>query len=363
VTVRATCRDCGAVQALGPDPHQRGAVCFRCGAVLAVRERAGLRRAAPVLIVAAIPLLIAANLLPIMLVDGPHGPVQASVFAAVATLHGQQLDALAVLVLLLVAVLPAVLLGALTYLLWRPAAPAACAARAVVAAFGPWSQIEVLLLAMVIVLHRLSQLFHVVPGAALPCMAAFVVLVHLVGTSLPTAAKPPAGDHDARAPDAGSLARTTAFLLAAAALLIPAYLLPITTTTTLLGARSDTLASGVVELWRAGSVATATLLAVASMVVPGVKIVALGLLVMSSRLRAIWWRAGRTRLHRLIHVVGRWSMLDVFVMALVATVLRTRVAGVTLERGALAFAAVVVLTMFASASFDPRLIWRPGARA
>jgi paraquat-inducible protein A len=362
VTARVVCPDCAAVQALAPEAGRAGAVCFRCGAILRAPERGELRRVAPALALAAVPLLVAANVLPIMRVDGPGGAVQASVLRAVATLHGQHRDLLALLVLLLVAILPAVWLGALAVSLRshrQPGRSTSPFVTTLVAALAPWSQVEILLFGMLISLHRLAQVFHVVPGAALACMAAFLVLANLASNALPASLHSRGAARDA---SDTNLARTTALLLAAMAFLIPANLLPVTTTTTLLGAHSDTLAGGVVRLWRGGSPITAALLFLASIVVPVVKIAAMALLVTSSRLRATWWRAGRTRLHRLIHRLGRWSMLDVFVIALVATVLRTYVAGVTVERGALAFAAVVVLSMLASASFDPRVIWR-AARA
>jgi paraquat-inducible protein A len=164
----------------------------------------------------------------------------------------------------------------------------------------------------------------------------------------------------ARKPD--SRRRTLAFLLTAAALCLPANAMAVMSTTTLLGTRSDTIASGVLALWRAGSWPLAALIFLASMVVPALKIAALALLVVSSGRRARWGRRGRTRLYRVIERVGRWSMLDIFVMALLAALARTSTARVVIEPGAAVFAAVVVFTMLASASFDPRLIWEPEKR-
>lgn len=154
-----------------------------------------------------------------------------------------------------------------------------------------------------------------------------------------------------------SLARTTAFLAAAALLFVPANLLPMMNTSTLLRQHSDTIMSGVVALWSGGSWALALLVFVASIVVPGLKIVAFTLLVATTRRRSTWRQLERTRLYRLMELIGRWSMLDVFVMALLAALVRSRVASVRIEPGAVAFAGVVVFTMLASVSFDPRLIW------
>jgi len=158
---------------------------------------------------------------------------------------------------------------------------------------------------------------------------------------------------------AGSLGWTTAFLATAALLFVPANVLPVMTTTTIARSHSDTILSGVAALWRAGAWPLSLLVLIASLVVPGLKIAALGLLVATTRRRSAWRRHERTRLYRLIERVGRWSMLDIFVMALLAALVHSRLAGVEIGPGAPVFAAVVVLTMFASRTFDPRLIWDP----
>jgi paraquat-inducible protein A len=157
-----------------------------------------------------------------------------------------------------------------------------------------------------------------------------------------------------------SLGRTTAYLIAAAVLFVPANTLPVMTTRSMAKLQPDTILSGVVVLWKDGSWPLALLVFVASIVVPGLKILALTLLVVTTARRSRWRPAERTRLYRLLELVGRWSMLDVFVMALLAALVHSPIAGVQINPGAVAFAAVVVLTMFASASFDPRLIWDRG---
>jgi paraquat-inducible protein A len=155
----------------------------------------------------------------------------------------------------------------------------------------------------------------------------------------------------------GSLRHSAAWLTAAVLLFLPANLLPVMTTATPLSTRSDTIASGVVVLWNEGSWGLSIIVLAASILIPGLKILALGLLLVSTARGWSWRRRERTALYRVLELVGRWSMLDIFVMAVLAATLRTRVAGVQIEPGAIAFAAVVVLTMLASARFDPRLIW------
>jgi len=188
-------------------------------------------------------------------------------------------------------------------------------------------------------------------------------LCGLVSRLTPTeeARCPRCGARLRRRPTQG-LGRTTALLAAGALLFVPANVLPMMTTTTLVRSHSDTILSGVAALWRTGAWPLAIVVFVASVVVPILKIAALGLLVTTTRWRSDWRRPERTRLYRLVERVGRWSMLDIFVMAVLAALVRSRVAGVEIGPGAPLFAAVVVLTMFASLTFDPRLIWKP-ARA
>lgn len=155
-----------------------------------------------------------------------------------------------------------------------------------------------------------------------------------------------------------SIARTWAFLIAAAILYLPANLIPIMKTSTLLEQREDTILSGVVALWRAGSPEIAVIVFVASIVVPIAKIAVLALLLVTTQRGSAWRRFERAQLYRVIEFVGYWSMLDVFVVALLVALVHFRsYADVQPGGGAVAFAAVVVLTMIASKSFDPRLIW------
>ncbi|MES0873406.1 paraquat-inducible protein A [Sinimarinibacterium thermocellulolyticum] len=155
-----------------------------------------------------------------------------------------------------------------------------------------------------------------------------------------------------------ALTRAWALLIAAAMLYLPANLIPIMKTSTLLEQRSDTILSGVVALWQQGSPEIAVIVFVASIVVPLAKIAVLALLLVTAQRRSAWRQAERARLYRFIEFIGYWSMLDVFVVALLVGLVHFRgLAEVQPGGGAVAFAAVVVLTMLASKSFDPRLIW------
>lgn len=161
-----------------------------------------------------------------------------------------------------------------------------------------------------------------------------------------------------RKPD--SIARTWAFLIAAAVLYIPANLLPIINSGSLFSSRSDTILGGVVYLWTSGSEVLAAIVFVASIVVPGTKVAALALLLVSSQRGSTWRPAERTRLYRLAAYIGRWSMVDIYVGALSVALVQLRpFASIEPGPGAIFFGAVVILTMLASESFDPRLIWDP----
>lgn len=155
-----------------------------------------------------------------------------------------------------------------------------------------------------------------------------------------------------------SLARTWAFLIAAMILYVPANTLPIMDTSSLFGTQSNTIVSGVAFLWTSGSFVLALLVFFASVLVPLAKMIALTVLALSVQMRATWHPRTRTRLYRVIEFIGRWSMLDIYVVTiLVALVHVSTLASIQAGPAAAAFGAVVVLTMFASASFDPRLIW------
>lgn len=160
----------------------------------------------------------------------------------------------------------------------------------------------------------------------------------------------------ARKPD--SLQRTWAYLIASVVAYVPANLLPMLSSSSGFRSGSHTLLGGIVELWQSDAWGLAIIVFIASIAVPLAKIGALALLAWSVRHAPRWRQLDRARLFRMIETVGHWSMLDVYVVVLLAAMVRFgSVASVRPEPGLLAFAAVVVLTMLAAQSFDPRLIW------
>jgi paraquat-inducible protein A len=156
----------------------------------------------------------------------------------------------------------------------------------------------------------------------------------------------------------GSLQLTAALALSALILYIPANIYPILRMN-FYGAYSEsTVWDGVVSLAQSGQYFVALIVLLASIVIPLFKLAGLLYLVAAARFDLGRRLRSRARLYRLIDVVGPWAMLDVFLLAvLVALVKLGQIATILPGPGLIAFTAVVVLTMFASASFDPRLIW------
>ena len=155
-----------------------------------------------------------------------------------------------------------------------------------------------------------------------------------------------------------SLNRTWAYLLTACVLYLPANLLPVMVTRTLFGTQSDTILSGVIYFWISGAYGLAAIVFVASFLVPLFKILSLFILVLLAQRRSNWRRSERARLYHLIELMGRWSMLDVFVVVLLVGLVQIQgFAEISAGSGIVAFGAVVVLTMLASRSFDPKLSW------
>jgi paraquat-inducible protein A len=159
-----------------------------------------------------------------------------------------------------------------------------------------------------------------------------------------------------RRPD--SMRRTWALLVTAAILYIPANMLPIMTVSSLGQGDPSTIMSGVIQLMQHGMYPIAIVVFVASILVPTFKLIGLSLLLFSVQRRQPLSAQQRIIMYRFIEFIGRWSMLDIFVIAiLVALVNFGRIASVEANLGAVAFASVVILTMLAAITFDPRLIW------
>ncbi len=261
---------------------------------------------------------------------------------------------------------------------------------------APWAMIEVFLLGVFVAYTRLGDIAPVTLGLAAFALGALVmakvasqalldehVLWEEIGPPAPLRAEPRAiacetcGFLTSRPEGApcprcsatlhrrrpGSIQQSWAFLIAAVMLYIPANVFPVMTIIRLGHGQPSTILGGVQELLGAGLWPLALLVFVASICIPILKIFGLALLLVSTQRGARRRLRDRTRLYRIVDAIGRWSMIDVFMISiLTALVQNGALATVTPDLGAACFAAVVVLTMLAAASFDPRLMWDAARR-
>ncbi len=156
----------------------------------------------------------------------------------------------------------------------------------------------------------------------------------------------------------GSISRTWALVIAAYICYIPANLLPMTQVTSLGNVQEDTIMSGVIYFLLHGEWPIGLVIFVASVVVPLAKLFTLTYLLISVQRKSQWQPQERARLYRMTEAVGRWSMTDIYVVTiLVALVQLGNLATIEAGPGAIFFGAVVIITIFAALTFDPREIW------
>jgi paraquat-inducible protein A len=178
---------------------------------------------------------------------------------------------------------------------------------------------------------------------------------------------PAHGEHGARCARCGgtlhlrkpnSLQRTWALVIAASLCYVPANVMPVMRVTSLGKPQADTIFSGVVYFLMHGMWPLAVIVFVASIFVPMLKLVILISLLISVHRSSNWRPVDRTRLYRLTETIGRWSMVDIYAITILVALVRLgNLATIEAQTGAVFFGAVVVLTMLAAESFDPRLIW------
>jgi len=163
-----------------------------------------------------------------------------------------------------------------------------------------------------------------------------------------------------RKPD--SVARTWALVIAAAVFYIPANYYPVLSVVQLGAGQPSTILGGVEELIKAGQYPLAALVFFASIAVPVLKLVGLSIMLITIQTGRAGWLRDRVRLYHIVRFIGRWSMIDIFMESLLGALVAFG-SVITIEPGvgALAFCAVVILTMFAAETFDPRLMWDAAA--
>jgi paraquat-inducible protein A len=405
--VLVACHDCGRVHRVAGLADGATAECGRCRGVLLRRREAGIERALA-LNVAALLLFGVANLFPLMTLRMAGQEQATTLLGGVTALHRAGLWELAGLVLLVAVVFPLLKLAGSAWVLALARAGRLTRAQAPVfrlmGLLRPWSMTEVYLLGLVVAWVKLRDLATIELGAALFALVGLILLMLWAEAALephevwervlPQAREQPGEDPNrapllachacaqlvrpqdlpeaehARCPRCGaalhrrkpeSLARTWALLIAATILYVPANLLPIMTVVSLGSGEADTILSGVKALIAAGMWPVALLVFFASITVPVLKVVGLVYLLVATRRGSTARRLDRTRMYRVIEAVGRWSMVDIFMIAiLVGLVSLGELATIEPGTGAVAFAAVVILTMLASHAFDPRLMWDAG---
>ena len=398
------CLECGLLQRNPPLPPGAILRCGRCGALLHRHRPQSLERTLA-LTLAGLILFLVAHSFPFLALE-LRGQVRATNLATgVIDLYREGMWELAGAVLFTSILAPGLQLCLLLLVLvplWRGRLPAGFGRLfRQVKTLTPWGMMDVFMLGILVSTVKLADLAAIIPGPGLYAFALLILVLaaaqasldpDIVWSSLPLPATargalrpgaptlacpicelvspgdlPPDRRGHRHCPRCGarlhhrkprSLQRTSALLLAAAILYVPANLLPIMQTTSLGRVQSDTILSGALYLLQSGMWPLALVVVVASILVPLLKILILILLLVSIRWRWTWRPRDRTRLYRILELVGRWSMVDIFVVTiLVALVQLGNVANVVAQSGAAFFAAVVVLTMLAAMSFDPRLIW------
>ena len=392
------CPDCGLLQVLPPLPPNAEANCLRCDATLR-RTRVNWSTRVLTLTLTSLVLYLVAVLGPFLSVNivGQQRQTTMVSLPASFTNHGAWELALIVTATAIIAPLAKILVVLFVLLGLRTAEPPKNLPLVFrwYSRIGPWAMVEVFLLGVFVAFTRLGAIATVDTGVALYAVGALMIsmvtadyLLDVQGVwetmearGLVPPAKPgpgkPIGCHECgrvnyaqdgdrcnrcnaalheRLPN--SLTNTWALLIASAALYIPANVFPVLTTIRLGRATPSTILGGAQELLDAGMWPLALLVFVASIMVPLLKLLSLTFMLITTHRRSAWRLHDRTRLFRLIDFIGRWSMIDVFMLStLVGLVQAGVIASIEPGTGAICFGSVVVLTMLAAACFDPRLMW------
>lgn len=401
------CHSCGQFQQVPSLVPGQSAHCRRCQALLRRARTDPLGRALA-LNLAALAVLGVACLMPLMTVSTAGIVRHANLFSGPLDMGRSGLWQLTLVVLFATVLAPAAKLFAMVYVLVGlrlPSPPPAIPrAFALVEHLRPWSMVEVFLLGVFVAYTKLVDLVHIELGVALYALAILMLAMVAADAALDrqavweeierrhlprgridheAIAALPRGeallschtcglvgrqqDHVARCPRcAGTLharrtnaiGRAWALLIAAAVAYVPANVYPVLQLIQLGAGQPSTILGGVVELFEGGLYPLAALVFFASVLVPLLKVIGLAFLLLSCQLGWAARLAERTRLYGIVNAIGRWSMIDIFMETILVGLVRFG-AIVSIEPGvgAIAFCAVVILTMIAAESFDPRLMW------
>jgi paraquat-inducible protein A len=391
------CRDCGLFQPVaGPADTDRRA-CRRCRRSFG-RERRAFEIALP-LATTALILFALAQSFPLFGIEIQGQSRTAEIVSGAFSLFERGLSPLAGLVLVVGIVAPLLRIMATLYVLTslhigRNAVHLAPLFR-LSERMRPWAMLDVLLLGTLIAFTKLHDFATIDIGTGLWALGALVLVLAILDSSFdrravwgalhaaPPMAIAPAPNTAIACDDCGfihpaaklgeacercfarlfrrkpeSLGRCWALVLSGLLLYVPANAYPALTVISFGRGAPSTILGGVLELLNGEDWPLALLIFTASVAIPVLKLIGLLWLLLSVQLRQHGRLLDRTRLYRIIEFIGRWSMIDVFVAALLtALVALGQVATIEPGLGVLAFGGVVVTTMIAAESFDPRLIW------
>ncbi len=393
------CPGCGLLQAVPEIAPGMAAICERCGTGLA-RWRADPVRRSLVLTATALVLMAIVCSTTLMTVETAGITISAHLFSGPQELAQRGLTSLGLVVLFTTVIAPIARNLALLYVLLRLRSrrPPAHLRRIFVwvERIRPWSMIDVFVFGVFVAYVKLGDLVTLHLGVGVYALLALTVVLIWADTSLdhevvwqrlaPAESPPvlrlaarlrgcetchlvqePAARcrrchsplHE-RKPD--SLSRTWALLIAGIILYVPANLYPVLTVVQLGAGAPSTIFGGVRELITAGQYPLAALVFFASIAVPMLKMAGLAFMLVTTQSGRSLWLRDRTRLYQFVQWIGRWSMIDIFMEALLGALVRFGTV-VTIEPGfgAVAFCGVVLLTMFAAECFDPRLMWDAAA--
>lgn len=404
------CHECDWLVALPPLRAGQKADCPRCGHTLAQRHYKPAQRSLALAVAALVALVVASGFEFVSFEYSGIGNRIELAQTVIGLVRFDQLP-LAIVVALTIMVLPALYLLAVIWLqiglLRRSPLPASRDIARSLSHLHPWMMTDVFVIGALVSLIKIAGLADVVIGISFWSFCVFAVLLLATLQTIDSdwmwfslVGEPLAPEHSrtgataaeqglAGCPTCGlvnrldipkprcrrcaerlhsrlphSLQRTWALLIAAALLYLPANLYPIMITTKLGDSSPSTIIGGVVQLWQLGSYPVATVIFVASILVPMGKLIALGWLCVAAKRSAGYHPTTRTRLYRLTEFIGRWSMVDIFVVAILVALIRAgALMSVSPGPAALPFAGVVVLTMLAAFTFDPRLLWESSLNA
>jgi paraquat-inducible protein A len=357
---RVACPDCSLQQILPAIGEHEVARCPRCRRLLKVPE--SQTRASLALVLAALLLWIPGCLSPLLTVNSGGASRTTNLIGCAVRLWGTGYPPLCVLVAVLMIAIPsAFMLLTLAQALPGISTSSLRGCRALAHHLRPWLMTEVFVVGGCVAYSRIQAVANVSVDIGGWCLAGAAAL--LLG-SLALRGDPPAqtdmtAPHGAPFSGRQSLRVTTLLVIAGLVLYIPANVLPVLQTERYGSVENNTILSGVVELVHYDLWPLAVIVFTASVVVPLAKLFGLAWLLWQTQRRSPRLLRQRTRAYRLIDTIGRWSNIDVFTISILAALVQFGVlTRVRPEPGAMAFAGVVLITMFAAQSFDPRAMWQ-----